>query len=278
MNNVFDIKRFWKYLCWDVRNAYNNFGLGLLSCALLPAIAFVMTVLGTLVFNPSSFAGADVTRLIGDSTKVSMVFTAILITGLVFPAKQYGSLTDRKAGSTWLMLPASTLEKFLSILLVTCVVVPLCLALMLYAFDAIMSLVPYYGQRACPLIIDTLRSSMQNLKSSEVSIDVNLPYVIYLGFCKFILVYTLGAVFFKKHKIGKTILVLIGLSFVLTALLSVGFFHGMAFNSYDVEAYFRSIDVDKLPVYFNAVLNIANLLVFALLDLGIYSRIKTLKH
>ena len=278
MNNVFDIKRFWKYLCWDVRNAYNNFGLGLLICALLPAIAFVMTVLGTLVFNPSSFAGADVTRLIGDSTKVSMVFTAILITGLVFPAKQYGSLTDRKAGSTWLMLPASTLEKFLSILLVTCVVVPLCLALMLYAFDAIMSLVPYYGQRACPLIIDTVKSAMDKLQASDVSIDVNLPYIIYLGFCKFILVYTLGAVFFKKHKVGKTILVLIGLSFVLTALLSVGFFHGLSFNSYDVEGYFASLDVDKLPVYFNIVLNAVNVLTFALLDLGIYFRIKTLKH
>jgi hypothetical protein len=207
-----------------------------------------------------------------------MVFIAILITGLVFPAKQYGSLTDRKAGSTWLMLPASTLEKFLSILLVTCVVVPLCLALMLYAFDAIMSLVPYYGQRACPLIIDTVKSAMDKLQASDVSIDVNLPYIIYLAFCKFILVYTLGAVFFKKHKVGKTILVLIGLSFVLTALFSVVSFHGMTFNSYDVESYFRSIDVDKLPVYFNVFLNVANFLVFALLDLGIYFRIKTLKH
>ncbi len=276
MNNVFDIKRFWKYLCWDVRNAFNNFGLSLLICALLPAIAFVLTFLGTLVLDPASLPG--VTKLIGDSTKVTMVFTAILITGLVFPAKQYGSLTDRKAGSTWLMLPASTLEKFLSILLVTCVVVPLCLALMLYAFDAIMSLVPYYGQRACPLIIDTVKSAMDNLQASDVSIDVNLPYIIYLGFCKFILVYTLGAVFFKKHKIAKTILVLIGLSFVLTALLSVGFFHGLSFNSYDVEAYFSSLDVDKLPVYFNIVLNAVNVLTFVLLDLGIYLRIKTLKH
>lgn len=278
MNNVFDIKRFWKYLCWDVRNAYNNFGLSLLICALLPAIAFVLTFLGTLVMDPSRFAVADITMLIGDSTKIVMVFTAILITGIVFPARQYGILTDRKAGSTWLMLPASTLEKFLSILLVTCVVVPLCLALMLYAFDAVMSLVPYYGRRACPLIIDTVKSAMDNLQGSDVSIDVNLPYVIYLGFCKFILVYTLGALFFRKHKIAKTILVLIGLSFVMTALFSVLFFHGLSFNSYDVEAYFASLDVDKLPVYFNVVLNVANLLVFALLDLGIYFRIKTLKH
>lgn len=278
MNNVFDIKRFWKYLCWDVRNAYNNFGLSLLICALLPAIAFVLTFLGTLVMDPSRFAVADITMLIGDSTKIVMVFTAILITGIVFPARQYGILTDRKAGSTWLMLPASTLEKFLSILLVTCVVVPLCLAVMLYAFDAVMSLVPYYGQRACPLIIDTVRSAMDNLQGSDVSIDVNLPYVIYLGFCKFILVYTLGALFFRKHKIAKTILVLIGLSFVMTALFSVLFFHGLSFNSYDVEAYFASLDVDKLPVYFNVVLNVANLLVFALLNLGIYFRIKTLKH
>jgi len=278
MNNVFDIKRFWKYLCWDVRNAYNNFGLGFLICSLLPAIAFVLTFLGTLVFNPSRFAVTEITMLIGDSTKIVMIFTAILITGIVFPARQYGSLTDRKAGSTWLMLPASTLEKFLSILLVTCVVVPLCLAVMLYAFDAVMSLVPYYGRRAFPLIIDTVRSAMDNLQASDVSVDVNLPYIIYLGFCKFILVYTLGALFFRKHKIAKTILVLIGLSFVMTALLSVGFFHGMTFTSYDVEAYFASLDVDKLPVYFNVVLNVANLLVFALLDLGIYFRIKTLKH
>ena len=276
MNNIFDIKRFWKYLCWDVRNAYNNFGISLLICALLPAIAFVLTFLGTLVFSPSSLAG-DVTKLVGDSTNVMMVFTAILITGLIFPVKQYGGLTDRKAGSTWLMLPASTLEKFLSVLIVTCVVVPLCLALMLYAFDAVMSLVPYYGQRACPLIIDTVRSIMQDLKDGEVYTDVNLPYIIYLAFCKFILVYTLGAVFFKKHKVAKTILVLIGLSFALTALISIGVFHGISFNSYDVEAHFRSIDADKLPVYFNVVLNVANLLVFALLDLGIYFRIKTLK-
>jgi len=275
MNNVFDIKRFWNYFCWDVRNAYNNFGLSLLICGLLPAMMFIVWLIGSYVFgNVDTFGNAEIFR---DTTKIMMIIGAFFVVILAFPVKQYGGLTDKKAGSTWLMLPASTLEKFISMLLVTCVVVPVCLIVMLFAVDGLLGFIPAYGNRMFVNIPAAIQNVMNEINSnSEVTLSMNIPYIVYLNYCRNILVFTLGAIFFDKSKVAKTILALLLLGFVISTIGGLSIFHSV-YNE-NPKAFLDSFDVDKLPTYINIFFNLVNIVIFALLDLGIYFRLKTLKH
>ena len=45
MSDTFNIKRFWNYLCADLRNAWNNYGISLLLVAFMPLISFVLVEL-----------------------------------------------------------------------------------------------------------------------------------------------------------------------------------------------------------------------------------------
>ena len=42
MNNIFDIKRFGQYFLYDLRRAWNNYGLSLLLMGLIPIILYVV--------------------------------------------------------------------------------------------------------------------------------------------------------------------------------------------------------------------------------------------
>ena len=61
--------------------------------------------------------------------------------------RSYGYLTEKKAGSNWLMVPASKAEKFVSMLLMVCIVIPLLFFVVYMVLDGFLSLVdPTYGQ------------------------------------------------------------------------------------------------------------------------------------
>ena len=104
MNNVFDIKRFGKYFMYDLNNARGNYAVSALVIGLLPLILLVFTVIFSLLFDGE-------VRPIMFPMKVTILVCAFFICMLSGPVKLYGSLTERKSGSDWLMLPASSFEK-----------------------------------------------------------------------------------------------------------------------------------------------------------------------
>ena len=234
--------------------------------ALMPLWFFVVTQLFSLVFN-----GRLTTMgmpAIGTAYIVSFMIAVIL-----FPNRHYGRLTDKKAGSDWLLVPASGFEKFLSLVLVCCLGAPILWLAVAAASDGLLTvLLPtYYNGMGLYKIVDGFGYLLSEFKTTNVSFAMSSPWSIYLSWCSCILTFALGAIFFKKNKVGYTILALMGIGILLS--LSAGIFFGGDINI-DTE----NITEDGLMQTLNAFVWITYVVEFTLLLLGIYFRIKTIKH
>ncbi|MBO7487542.1 MAG: hypothetical protein J6X77_04955 [Bacteroidales bacterium] len=273
MNNVFSPKRFGKYFCYDLFNVKNNFGLTLLILGLLPFILFVVFQLINILFHGTFYVNSDGFMPARVITGIVCVTVAIL----AFPTKVYGSVTDRRAGSSFLMLPASTFEKWLSMVLMGCVLVPLCLSILYVGSDTVMGLVfpKAYGTPIINMPFDDI------IGETDMPIDIHFSFtgLVWGNWSASMLFFTLGAICFKKGKVGKSILVL----FVLTILASlivvaiVGNFDAdfandtLLLNAVDADpetAARKIIALGKALLYFQLVL-----------FLGLnYWRLRTIKH
>lgn len=269
MSNTFNMKRFLNYFCYDLTSAKNNAGLSLAINGAMPIFTFAIYEIFSLLFT-----GSATNLPLG--AKIMAYIVAVLIITLYFPTKQYGNLTNKRSGSSWLMLPASGLEKWLSMLLVTCLVLPVLLFAELLLTDGLLSLVfnGTYGATT----ISTIKTFVDEL-FNEFTINgvgglaISAPYAIYLSFCENILFFTLGAIFFKKSKIGKTFLSAFCLMMVFSMLSSVFFMNGTNLK-FNIE----NIDEESIMRTINIIVYVLYVVIFAALDVLLYLRVKTLKH
>ena len=266
MNNIFDIKRFGNYFLYDLRNAKNNYGLSLLILGTLSVSTFVIYELFSLIFS-QHFSELPV------AMKYMVFFAAITVVILGAGTKIYGNLTEKRAGSNFLMLPASTFEKWLSMGLITCIILPVILLALQLGSDALASFIfpNSYGDRLLELI------ALQELKDTliENGVRVNWAGLLLLDWSEYILTFTLGAICFKKSKIAKTILCIFGISMILSTL-------GMIFIGRNGTMYINWFDQFDTPVKavkaLNWLLSIAFTIMVGGMLGGIYYRIRTLKH
>ena len=104
-NDIFNFSRFGKYFASDIRTCRSNFGLSLLTIALLfPVATYFITTVFNFVIN-SVWDGPDM------GLRVFVFVVALLCMIITMPVKCYGRITEKQYGSSWLMLPASRLEK-----------------------------------------------------------------------------------------------------------------------------------------------------------------------
>lgn len=267
MNNTFDIKRFGKYLKYELFAAKDRFGLSLLVLALVPVIVFVFSELMSLLFVGELYSYHYVARFF------SLYIGCFVIT-IAAPVKLYGGITDRRAGRDYLLMPASTLEKFASMMIIICLVVPVCYLATFFAADSLMTLFPYYG--------DFLPSTLSSLNEDIVEIGEFLPNIgglIYATYVCSALVFTLGAIVFKKSKVALTLLAMFAFDMVLSAIL--GFVGVAIFNSIDpsmIADKFDAVSPDTVANYINIFGNILVFGTIVLLGGGIFLRLKTIKH
>lgn len=266
MNNIFDIKRFGNYFLYDLRNAKNNYGLSLLILGTLSISTFVIYELFALIFS-QHFSEIPV------AMKFMVFFASITVVILGAGTKIYGNLTEKRAGSNFLMLPASTFEKWLSMGLITCIILPVVLLALQLGSDALASFIfpDTYGDRLLELI------ALQDLKDNliENGIQINWTGLILLDWSEYILTFTLGAICFKKSKIAKTILCIFAISMILSTL-------GMIFIGRNGTLYFNWFDQFDTPAKavraLNWAINISFIIMVGGMLGGIYYRIRTLKH
>lgn len=266
MNNIFDIKRFGQYFLYDLRNAKNNYGLSLLILGTLPISLFVIYELFSLIFT-QHFVELPV------AMKYMQFFAAITVVLLGAGTKIYGNLTEKKAGTNFLMLPASTFEKWLSMGLIVCFILPIVLFVLQLGSDALVSfLFPnHYGDRLLELI------AVQEMNDTliENGIRINWLGIILLEWSEYVLTFTLGAICFKKSKVAKTILCIFAISMVLSTI-------GMIIVGHSGTFYFNWFDefdtATEAVRALNWTISIAFTVYVGGLLGGIYYRIRTLKH
>lgn len=270
MNNTFSIKRFWNYLLHDLGSARSDSGLTLAIIGAMPVFQFFIAQAFSLVFNGQ-------TVVMGDWGKVPAYLTAFFIALVYFPAKHYGGLTDKKQGSDWLMLPASVLEKWGSMLLITCLVVPFLLVAELVLTDGLLSIIfpGTYGATAFSKIAYMMKGVWIELSTPEGGLAMSWPLVFFLNWCEGVLFFTLGAIWFKKSKVGKTFLAAFILGMAIS-LLVAGTMKAIGLSNLHID------NMDMAPEGFIRIMNITVWSIYAVyfmvLDLLLYLRVKTLRH
>ncbi len=263
MNRTFDFNRFGKYFLYDLRNAGNRFRVSLLVAALMPVIGFVVAEIFSLTLN-GHFASVP------EPCRYFAAIVGITIAILAGPARIYGPITDKRSGSDYLLLPASVFEKWLSMMLVCILVLPVCLMAVMLAGDALLTLC-FGSHYASSYLADILVRSF-HIDAGEVSF--NLFAIGYFNWISNVLVFTLGAICFKKSKVAKTLLASMLVGIVLSTVLSIA--GGNAFFSSD--SIFDIDDPYMIASGINHILNVCYAAAIILLGAAIYLRLKTIKH
>lgn len=269
MNNTFDINRFGKYFKYDLFNAKNQFGLSLLILGFTPVIVFVFTQLFSVLFL-SEWAGNVV------PARVLAIICAVFCTILVFPSKAYGKLTEKKAGSDWILLPASVFEKWLSMIIISVIVLPICLFSLLIVSDTLLALCFPVQYGSTIFSSDAINLFALSIPGED-SISFNASGIIFFDWCNNILAFTLGAIVFKKSKVGKTILCLFLFGCIIGAA-STAILGTTRLGSDDLVRLFSDWTITDAFRAINIFINSVYVITLALLSGGMYYRMKTIKH
>lgn len=272
MDRIFNFRRFGRYLAWDLRNARNNSGFSLLVYGITPIFIFAFYEICCLIFS-GRMANFSLNWRLG------FMYVLVILFTILNPSKLYGKITDRRYGSEYLLLPASTLEKFLSMIVVSAVVLPLCLGVLMLVSDSLLALF-FHSQYGDALVCmdNSVFFGLSPLGGNEDSIYMNMFLIFMTSWWSNIFVFTLGAIFFRKSKVAKTILSYFLITMVLSLLFTVavtkapGIDDGVVLDVLEVD------DLQGLLSKINLVTNLLQGVVWAILLGLIYWRLRSLKH
>lgn len=273
MNQVFSFQRFWTYFKYDLTQMWRNHSKAAILIGGASAIFYVTWLLFSLVFTQEWHTPVIEARVV--------VFALAFLALELYQVRTYGHLTEKKAGSAYLMLPASKGEKFVSMLLITLVVVPLLFLAVYLVIDGFLSLVdPTYGNA----LVTSFSSAYVKLIQGLAQIGEESPFSLTPSsmvipsiasyICSF-LYFLLCGICFKRNKLVGALAILFALSTVLS--LVMGLVMPPIFENLD----FENFDEDTLVRWTNGIINggvIFSCLCSVGLGWGVWHRIKTLQH
>ena len=196
MNNKFDFKRFKQVVAEDWRLYFRRFGITLAVWSCLPIVIWITSLVFGIDVDPEPRAG--------------FILAFIFATVMTVPAHVYGKANLSRDGVSFAMLPATSSEKFLSMVLFCSIITPLFCGLGSWAVDSLLTLLPFGGFKAFVEPFDleypvhnTLMGAMLFFTESSL--------------------FMLGNMIFKKRKTGKTFAWILLILFVLTLIIQIPF-------------------------------------------------------
>ena len=263
-SEVFNGQRFWNWFKYDLTQMWRNQMKSAIGIGFSGLFIYILTVCYNLVFN-KTWEGSD------ESTRMAVLLFAFIFLELS-QVKTYGFLTRKDRGSAWLMAPASTFEKWASIILMTLVVIPGLFFIAFLGTDWILCLLDHSIGDSLVLSLGDAGASFSNEVASG-----NIPFgwgtVIALGISSLwvnFLYFVLCGMCFKKNKLLWALLVIFGLSMVFSLIGSSVLAMGGGIDV-NIET------VEELMPYLHSFILICFLLAVGL-AWGIYYRLETLKH
>ncbi len=281
-NDIFNFRRFGRYFSADIRTCTANYGLSLITIsAFTLLVIYALTVTFNLILNGEWGGAGTIARLV-----IFMIVMFVIM--VTMPVKCYGRLTQKQYGSFWLTLPASKLEKFLSMIVMTSVIVPfigvsiyLCIDFLLCLLDptcgtSIIGIIAQMDDMVHEFTSDTTvyLNQMDAMKAGfeagaaavhpdyrSVIEDMTSPWLYIDDMLMAPLPFLLGALVFKRSKTAKTFLSLIALGIIASILL----------GSFGLE----QISIPKHAVLYEIL---SDMIMILILLAAIFYRLKTLKH
>ena len=272
MNETFDFKRFWTYFKYDLKQMWRNHSKAAILIGGASALFYIVWVIFSIVFAQHWSSPLIEVR----------VFVCILAFAILelYMVRSYGYLTEKKAGSAWLMVPASQTEKFVSMLLMVCIVIPLLFFAVYFLIDGFLALVdPTYGQSLVAGGIGAYGKAIEALSSLSADSPVVFtpsslifPAIVSV-FCNF-LYFLLCGICFKKNKLVGAIAILFGLSLVfsvLTGIIAPHFIQDIDINWDETQLARFMTGLMNASIVFTCLLTVG-------LGWGVWRRLKTLQH
>lgn len=275
MDNTFKISRFGKYFVYDLKRQWKNIGMLMLIFSLFPIIFYMIYMFFAAMFDGGLmkiFIGLEIDGPAG-GTRFGVFAVMSTIFVMLFPSRAYGEITNKAKGSEWLMLPASRLEKFTSMMLISLVVIPLVYVVVYFLSDAFVCLL----DKSCGDSLMSFRINKE-IGSSDFAIPANGFWILASSIVENAIVFLLGGLIFKKWKVVGTVLVLFALQIVFSGLLSVFITNadldwwGNWFADWTIR------HADSIDIWLNAFINFWLLLILAICGTWSWFRIKRLQH
>ena len=275
MNEIFNFKRFGTYFLYDLKQMWRKHSKAAIFIGGSIALFYVVWVMFGLVFGQGWSSPSIEFRIF----ILIIAFTVLEL----YQAHTYGYLTEKRAGSAWLMVPASRTEKFVSMLLMTLLVIPGLFLIVFFGLDGIITLIdPTYG----PALIGRFSAAYQNMIEAISTVDVDALPVQFSGkalmltgiigfFCNY-LYFLLCGILFKKNKIIIGVAIVFGFSTLFSILTGI-IFPIIAMNNPNF------LDMDSMRAarlatgFLNGFVIFTCLLAIGL-GWGVWRRIKTLQH
>lgn len=227
MNKTFNWSRFANVVRKDFRNIWRNAGSTLLIITLLPIAAWLLWW---------ALAGVNTVPPIAPEVRWGFIFGVVTLAAMVTPSRMYRTCNLQKEGIYFAMLPASKLEKYLSMLLFSVVVCPLLCFCGSMVLDYFLTLLPFGPYNKWLWQTDYLASALdqmrlfqsgaynaqldnENMNTMALIAGTITPgkVVLYavLSYLSTVALYLFTATIFKKHKVLQTLLWCWLISFVL---------------------------------------------------------------
>lgn len=251
MNNTFNFNRFNKVVAYDWKRYLRNFGITLLVWISLPIMFWVTT----LIFDFELPVEA----------RESIIFALVAIALMLAPSRIYGKANLSRDGVGFAMMPATSLEKFFSMILYCSLVTPAVTLVGSWLVDCLLTLLPFGGFKEFAMYEDLLKN---------ISFGDFMMFVAAMATAAWAesSIFMFGNMIFKRRKTGKTFAWGLLIVFSLTMLMQL--FHLLdAFGTWVVDT---SAQLEKrfLP-WLYSVFQLVIAIVFYVLT---YRKIKTQKY
>ena len=293
-DNIFNFKRFGKYFASDLRTCWANYGLSLMTISLLLPTAVYIVVGALQMTARSTWTGP------GIGLRTFVFGVAMFCMVVTMSVKCYGRITEKQYGSFWLTLPASRLEKFISMIMMTCVIGPLTGIILYLGIDTIICAIDHScGHNLVAAGLEMIRNIADkkdvtlNLLYETLTIEnaefthrimkqMSSPWLYIDDAFGITLPFLLGAIWFKKGKTVKTFIALFALGTIASLV-----FGPIASNwAMDLVNNTNISDDEAVSMLINngffknlvLIDTISDTVVNLAFMTGIWFRIKTLKH
>lgn len=287
-NEVFNMNRLGRYLVTDVKNAIARYGISLLVIATVSLTGYLLVGFFTMIVG----AGWQSMPVAG---RLFMMVLSFIVLTISAPAKIYGFITDKKEGSAFLMVPASSLEKTISMILVCCVILPFAFFAVYLSLDQIVCLI---DAKCGDSLIVAINNGQNILTDAFVRISresnnivpdyssLATPWMYFDDVAQGFLIFLLGALIFKSSKpaktVGSLILISIALSMITTPIVMHGAierFKEAAASNMSPEEIFESFPFISWSMKHAVLVDfLSDTIVNIGLAIAIYFRVRKIKH
>lgn len=202
MNSTFNIKRFWHLFKKEGFENFKRFATSIYVLWVIP----ISIVIVNKILRPGYITISD-NRLM-----TILFFTSLLI--VFTPSRLYANYNNNKTGIYRALLPASNLEKFLSMLSYCIIITPLFYFAGAIIIDSILTIIPGTGYKSF-LFSTSINLNYPQLFESRM--DLSITILIITSSIMQIGIFSFFNMVFKKHKFSKTLL----LVFAITLLLFI---------------------------------------------------------